>query len=95
MSLRAIVLGAGKNVGQSVIRKLKDNGYNVAAVSRNPDLGAAKEDGYHAIKFDLADSQQLSEAFAEAEKKLGGFPGVIVYNGFKTHPPLFYRLCAR
>jgi NAD(P)-dependent dehydrogenase (short-subunit alcohol dehydrogenase family) len=82
MSLRAIVLGAGEGVGLSVIRKLKSEGFKVAAVSRSPNLASAKDIGYHPIKFDLSNFEKLSETFIEAEKALGGFPNVVVYNGF-------------
>ena len=82
MSLRAIVLGAGEGVGLSVIRKLTAEGYKVAAVSRNPNLASATDIGYHPIKLDLGNFEKLSETFTEAEKKLGGFPNVVVYNGF-------------
>jgi NAD(P)-dependent dehydrogenase (short-subunit alcohol dehydrogenase family) len=85
MSLRAIVLGAGEGVGLSVVRKLKSEGYKVVAVSRNPNVQSAKDGGYHAIKYDLSNSEQLSSTFVEAEKELGGFPNVVVYNGMTCY----------
>lgn len=81
MSLIALILGAGEGVGHSVATKLISEGYKVAAASRNPNLSIAKEIGFHPIKLDLSDPEQVPRAFAEAQEALGGFPNVVVHNG--------------
>lgn len=81
MSPIALILGAGKGVGHSVAAKLIAEGYKVAAASRNPNEATAKEIGFHPVKLDLSEPEQVPKAFADVEKTFGGFPTVVVYNG--------------
>ncbi|KAL0638007.1 hypothetical protein Q9L58_002942 [Maublancomyces gigas] len=82
MSLVALILGAGPGIGQSVARKLIGEGYKVAAASRNPDLAIAKEIGFHPIKLDLSNTEEIPNVFAQVQKELGGFPSVVIYNAY-------------
>lgn len=89
MSLIALILGAGPGLGQSIAKKLIGEGYKVAAASRNPDLSIAKEIGFHPLKTDLSNPEDIPKVFAEVQKEFGGFPNVVVYNGNPpTHPSL-------
>lgn len=86
MSLIALILGAGEGVGHSVAAKLIGEGYKVAAASRNPNISTAKQIGFHPIKLDLSNPEDVPKAFAEAQQALGGFPNVVIYNG--NHCPV-------
>lgn len=81
MSLVALILGAGPGIGHSVAKKLIGEGYKVAAASRTPDLAIAKTIGFHPIKLDLSNTEEIPNIFAEVQKELGGFPNVVIYNG--------------
>lgn len=73
-----LIFGAGANVGLSIASKFKQEGYKVAAVSRNPkdDL---KKIAHKAIASNLTPEEVL-KVFEEVERDLGP-PNVVVYNG--------------
>lgn len=87
MTRIALILGAGRGVGQSVAEKLIAEGYKVAAASRNPNLATAKATGFHPIKVDLGKPEEIPGVFAEVQKELGGPPNVVIYNGMAYPPP--------
>ena len=76
-----LIFGAGANVGLSVARKFKDNGYAVAAVSRTVK-DELKEVAHKTIACSIT-PQEVPKIFAEVEKELG-IPSVIIYNGTQT-----------
>jgi NAD(P)-dependent dehydrogenase (short-subunit alcohol dehydrogenase family) len=84
----ALILGAGRGIGQSVGAMLKSKGYKVALASRNPSESLPTE-GYLPIKFDLAYPYSLDGLFAKVEKDLGQPASVVIYNGTLSLPPAF------
>ncbi|KZV87360.1 NAD(P)-binding protein [Exidia glandulosa HHB12029] len=84
MSLVALIVGAGANVGKGVTQQLKAKGYTVVVGSRS----ATKIEGAsHAVKLDVTKPETIKTAFAEVEK-IAGPPNVVIFNpaGF-TAPP--------
>ena len=81
-----LVLGAGANVGLSVVKKFAAQGWKVAAVARSVK-DEMKSAATLAIAADFADPESVSKVFDEVESKLGT-PNVVVYNrSFFLHPP--------
>lgn len=79
MSLSAFILGTGARVGRSVALKLKAEGYKVAIGSRNPDIDAAKKDGFYAVKVDAAKPETIQSAYDQVQDAIG-VPNVVVFN---------------
>ena len=74
-----LFLGAGANVGLSVIRKFTAEGWNVAAVARNPKpelQGSASL----VISADFTKPESIAGIFKRVETELG-VPSAVVYNG--------------
>ncbi|EFZ03293.1 short chain dehydrogenase family protein [Metarhizium robertsii] len=82
-----LVLGAGKNIGQSVAKKFKDAGYKVALVSRSAHDKYAPETGYLELRGDLANSASIPGIFEDIKAAFGGSPNVVVYNAAALTPP--------
>ncbi|KZV85489.1 hypothetical protein EXIGLDRAFT_841467 [Exidia glandulosa HHB12029] len=83
MSLVALILGAGANVGKGVAQQLKSQGYTVVVGSRS----ATKVDGTsHAVKLDVTQPETIKAAFAETEK-FAGPPNVVAFNTSSLTPP--------
>jgi len=87
MTLRALVLGSGSNIGASVTKKLQSEGYTVATLSRSPPSTSSTSSNHHHITADLATSTALKSHIASAATALGGFPNVIVYNAWSATFP--------
>jgi len=75
-----LVLGAGPNVGLSVIRKFRKQGYKVAAAARHPTVPADL-----VITADFSDTGAVKAAFEKVKEELG-VPSVVVYNAYSFHP---------
>ncbi|OCL06394.1 hypothetical protein AOQ84DRAFT_432630 [Glonium stellatum] len=76
-----LFFGAGPNVGLSVIKKFRSEGYKIAAVARTlrDDLKTITD---KAIAADLSsDPSNIARIFEEVEKELG-VPTVVVYNAY-------------
>ncbi|KAG0639935.1 hypothetical protein HOY80DRAFT_1022168 [Tuber brumale] len=84
MTLRALILGSGNNVGASLTQKLQSEGYTVATLSRSSPASTSSN---HHITADLTASTALKSHIASAAAALGGFPNVIVYNAWATTFP--------
>ncbi|KZV87309.1 hypothetical protein EXIGLDRAFT_800718 [Exidia glandulosa HHB12029] len=86
MSLVALILGAGANVGKGVraaAQALKSQGYTVVVGSRS----ATKVDGAsHAVNLDATQPETIKAAFAETEQ-FAGPPNVVVFNTSALTPP--------
>jgi NAD(P)-dependent dehydrogenase (short-subunit alcohol dehydrogenase family) len=75
-----LLFGAGANVGLSVIKKFRAEGYKVAGVSRNPS-DELKKAADKTIPADLSQNpEQIAGIFDEIGAELGT-PTVVVYNG--------------
>lgn len=73
-----LIFGAGANVGLSLARKFKQEGYKVAAVSRT-----IKDDLKKVADKTIASSvtpERVTKIFEEVQKDLGP-PNVVIYNG--------------
>ncbi|KAH8657548.1 hypothetical protein BGZ60DRAFT_518317 [Tricladium varicosporioides] len=76
----ALVLGAGLNVGLSVAKEFRKNGYKVALVARNPNEELSKAADL-VVKADFSDPSSLSGVFAEVKAELG-VPKFVAYNAY-------------
>ncbi|KAL8787188.1 MAG: hypothetical protein Q9195_007879 [Heterodermia aff. obscurata] len=80
-----LIFGAGANVGLSIARKFKQEGYKVAAVSRT-----IKDDLKQIADKTIASSltpEEVEKIYSEVEKDLGS-PNVVVYNAYSLSPAL-------
>lgn len=77
-----LILGAGANVGLSVARHFKQDGWAVAGAGRTKkaDVDAAVD---LFVQADFADPATLAGVFAETQQKLG-VPSCVVYNGARS-----------
>ena len=82
-----LVLGAGKNIGQSLARGFSEKGYRIALVSRSASDGESTPEGFLSIRADLKDSSSVLHIFDTVKTKLGGPPNVVVYNAAAASPP--------
>lgn len=90
----ALIVGAGSNIGASLVKGFLAAGYRVATVSRsNPATTSSSnknnEDCYHAIQADASDPSSIPRIFADlsSAKKDWAFPSVIVWNAATLTPP--------
>lgn len=74
-----LLLGAGKNIGLQSIKKFKDKGWQVAAVSRKP-LEEIKSDADLVIPADFVNPRCIAGIFETVKQKLG-IPNLVIYNG--------------
>lgn len=65
---RALVTGAGKGIGREMVRRLRERGAEVAALSRSAaDLDSLREEtGCETIHADLADTEAAADAVRRA-----------------------------
>jgi NAD(P)-dependent dehydrogenase (short-subunit alcohol dehydrogenase family) len=78
------VLGAGPGIGLSVAKAFATRGYKVALAARSLEDNVGKE-GYLNLHLDLANPEDIAEAFTKVKERLG-IPTVVVYNGaFQPH----------
>lgn len=73
-----LILGAGANIGAAVARKFSQEGFKVAAASRNTHKDAADAADL-TVKTDFNDPASLKVVFDEVNSKIG-VPNVVVYN---------------
>ncbi len=78
-----LVLGAGPNVGLSIVKHFSENGYKTTAVSRNPTAELSKIADL-ALSADFSKPESIKLIFDEVKSKLG-VPNVVVYNGWLFH----------
>ncbi|AEO67133.1 75b3929b-a0a2-4b1a-b665-7db53caa5a2e [Thermothielavioides terrestris] len=83
-----LVLGAGKNIGQSLGRGFKAAGYKVALVSRSAADGQTTAEGFLTLRADLSNHASVPPLFEAVKKKLGGPPTVVVYNAGAVVSPV-------
>lgn len=75
----ALIIGAGPNIGQSVIRKFASQGYKVGVAARSVKE-ADSTDSQLNIPSDFTKTEDVVNAF-DRVKKAFGIPSVVVYNG--------------
>lgn len=91
----ALVTGGGRGIGRAAAIALANAGMRVAACSRTPDdveevAKLIKKAGGDAIAIacDVADPQQVADAFATAEQKLGPIDLLVNNAGVGTVRPI-------
>lgn len=82
-----LVLGAGKNIGQSLANGFKAAGYQVALVSRSAVDSQITPEGFLTIKGDLKNPASILAIFETVKSKLGGPPTTVVYNAMAVSMP--------
>ncbi|HEV8065796.1 MAG TPA: 3-oxoacyl-ACP reductase FabG [Acidimicrobiales bacterium] len=90
----ALVTGGSKGIGLACARRLQHDGYRVAVTWRTeaPALeGAAGTQPLLAVKCDVTDAEQLSQAFDEVEASLGPVE-VLVCSAGVTDDTLLLRM---
>ncbi len=75
----ALILGAGANVGQSVVEAFTAKGYKVAAVARSLKEEESTADKL-LLRGDFSDPASIKDIFSKVRSQLGP-PHVVVYNG--------------
>jgi 3-oxoacyl-[acyl-carrier protein] reductase len=74
MTQLAVITGTSGGLGQSVARRLANDGYTVVGIARRnvtpADLGLA-EDQYHHIEFDLGEIDRIGELVSDLVKTHG------------------------
>jgi len=82
-----LVLGAGKNIGESLAHSFKAAGYKIVLVSRSAADGQTTSEGYLTLKADLSKPATIPSLFESVKAKLGGPPTVVVYNAASLPAP--------
>jgi NAD(P)-dependent dehydrogenase (short-subunit alcohol dehydrogenase family) len=78
-----LVIGAGPNIGLSLLKKFKEEGYQTAAVARTPkDSIADFVDKFYPSDL-TGPPENMEEVFKQVQKDLGD-PTVVVFNGTLT-----------
>lgn len=77
-----LVLGAGPNIGMSLIKQFASKGYKTAGVSRTP-TAELKGAATLALSADFSKPETIKPVFDEVKAKIG-IPNVVVYNGQST-----------
>lgn len=75
----ALILGAGANIGQAVIKAFEAKGYRTAVAARS----IKEEDSTSTqlnIRSDFSDPASIARVFSKVESTFG-YPHVVVYNG--------------
>jgi NAD(P)-dependent dehydrogenase (short-subunit alcohol dehydrogenase family) len=85
-----VVTGGASGIGEAVARRLAADGVAVAVLDRNAEGAARVADaiGGHALVADVADSEALESALAEASAQLGGLRGLVNNAGVGNLKPL-------
>lgn len=78
-----LILGSGKNIGESVGKYFAAKGYGVAYVSRNVDEDLSKPREM-TIRCDLTKPESVADVFERVKSHLG-VPTTVVYNGKLYH----------
>ena len=94
MSRVALVTGGSRGIGEAISKKLKADGYTVAATYAGNDEAAAKftdETGIKTYKWNVADYDASAEGLAKVEADLGPVEVVVANAGITRDAP-FHRM---
>jgi NAD(P)-dependent dehydrogenase (short-subunit alcohol dehydrogenase family) len=75
----ALIIGAGPNIGQAVIRNFASKGFKVGVAARSVKEADSTENQLN-IPSDFTKTEDVINAFDKV-KKAFGVPSVVVYNG--------------
>ena len=90
----ALVTGGSRGIGEAISKKLKADGYSVAATYAGNDEKAAAftaETGIKTYKWNVADYASSKEGLAKVEADLGPID-VVVANAGITRDAMFHRM---
>jgi NAD(P)-dependent dehydrogenase (short-subunit alcohol dehydrogenase family) len=78
-----LILGAGANVGKSLIQKFSSKGFKVAIASRTlkPEVAKLADSS---VKADFSNPSSIKSIFEKVKSEVGT-PNVVIYNG-ETFP---------
>ena len=94
MSRVALVTGGTRGIGAAIAKKLKEEGYNVAAnFAGNEDAAASfsEETGIKSFKWSVADYEACAQGVKEIEDQLGPIE-ILVNNAGITRDSMFHRM---
>lgn len=81
---RALVTGAGSGIGEAIARKFLEEGATVIALDRNPQAEAKLASaGADFLAVDVADTNALEAAAAQAVSTMGGIDLVVANAGYE------------
>ena len=90
-----IVTGASGGIGSSIIKRLNDNGANILAtgtkLQKLEDL-KSKFNSIKILKFDISESNKISDFIENATKELGGSLDGLINNAGITQDSLAIRM---
>ena len=90
-----IITGASGGIGNSIVKKLNDNGANILAsgtrIEKLEDL-KSKFDNVKILKFDISQFDKIEEFIENASNELGGNLDCIVNNAGVTKDNLAIRM---
>jgi Short-chain alcohol dehydrogenase of unknown specificity len=90
-----IVTGASGGIGNSIVKKLNENGANIlASGTRIEKLEELKKhfEKIKILKFDISESEKIEEFIDNATKELGGSLDCIINNAGITQDNLAIRM---
>ncbi len=90
-----IVTGASGGIGNSIVKKLSEQGSNILATgTRLEKLEKIKKDynNVKILKFDISESDKIEEFIENATKELGGSLDCLINNAGITHDNLAIRM---
>ncbi|WP_344900814.1 SDR family oxidoreductase [Actinomadura meridiana] len=87
----ALVTGAADGLGREFATALARRGYRVAGLDLADMSGTAEliGDGFHPVRADVADAEEVDFAVEEAATRFGGLH--VVVNNAGVHPPLDFE----
>jgi NAD(P)-dependent dehydrogenase (short-subunit alcohol dehydrogenase family) len=75
----ALIIGAGPNIGQSLIRKFASKGFKVGVAARSVKESDSTDTQLN-ITSDFSKTEDVVKAFDKV-KQAFGIPSVVIYNG--------------
>lgn len=75
----ALIIGAGPNIGQSLIRMFASKGFKVGVAARSVKEGDSTDTQLN-IPSDFSKTEDVVKAFDKV-KQAFGIPSVVIYNG--------------